>query len=232
MAIHVPDKWNVPSSLKTVLSRNKLSSSRRFSISVRKSLWCGRSLGCNSFRSWSLYSRNLLRSTVHTVTWETSPNSLLARLVGFCGLRRNVARTRSSLVTWSSARFLLSKNATRFSKRLVPHVNGFYRKRFFTNIRTKPALNQCRWMVLFELQHTPRFLQLGNVRHFDGRLQRTNQWWPRVLGFKWRKTFKCSQTFCNKVCCGISIRLDTINFQSGTPYYVTFCMLFWSSVVL
>jgi hypothetical protein len=75
------DKWKVASSLKTILSENKLYSFRQFSISVRKFLRCGRSLGFNSCSSWNLYGRkdSLLRSTLHTVMWETSPSSLLDR---------------------------------------------------------------------------------------------------------------------------------------------------------
>jgi hypothetical protein len=46
-----PDKSKVASSLKTILSKNKWSSSRWFSISVQKSPRCGRSLACNSCSS-------------------------------------------------------------------------------------------------------------------------------------------------------------------------------------
>jgi hypothetical protein len=76
-----PDKWKVASSLKTILSKNKLYSLRQFSISVQKFLLCGRSLGFNSCNSWNVYSRkdNLIRSTLHTVMWEISPSSLLDR---------------------------------------------------------------------------------------------------------------------------------------------------------
>jgi hypothetical protein len=76
-----PDKWKVASSLKTILSENKLSSWRQFSISVQKFLRCGRSLGFNSCTSWNLCGRkdNLIRSTLHTVMWEISPSSLLDR---------------------------------------------------------------------------------------------------------------------------------------------------------
>jgi hypothetical protein len=67
-----PDKWKVASSLKTILSKNKLSSWRQFSISVQKFLRCGRSLGFNSCSSWNLYSRknNLLHR-------EITPSSVL-----------------------------------------------------------------------------------------------------------------------------------------------------------
>jgi hypothetical protein len=47
--------------------------------------------------------------------------------------------------------------------------------------------------------NTLRPFHVSKVRHFDGRQQRTNQWWPRVLGFKWRRTWgvdKCSETNC------------------------------------
>jgi hypothetical protein len=71
------DKWNVASSLQIILSKNKISCLRRFSISVQTFLRCGRSLGFNTFSSWNLY--NLIRSTLHSVVWEISPSSLLDR---------------------------------------------------------------------------------------------------------------------------------------------------------
>jgi hypothetical protein len=52
-----PDKWMVALSLKTILSKNKLSSSRWFSVSVQKSLQCGWLLSFNSCGSWNLYGR-------------------------------------------------------------------------------------------------------------------------------------------------------------------------------
>jgi hypothetical protein len=44
-------------------------------------------------------------------------------------------------------------------------------------------------MVLFEMQHTLRLFHVSKVLHFDRRLQRTNECWPRVEGFEWRKTW-------------------------------------------
>jgi hypothetical protein len=70
------------------------------------------------------------------------------------------------------------QKSNQFSKRLVPLVNWFSHRWFFTILRTKQPLNQCFWMVLFELQHT---LYVSKVCHFDGRLHRTTYWWPLLL---------------------------------------------------
>jgi hypothetical protein len=94
---------------------------------------------------------------------------------------------------------------------------------FFTIIRTNPPLTQCRWMVLFELQHTLPLLHIRKVRHFYGRLQRTNQWWPRVLDFKRHKTWNVDKRSVTN-CCDITIRLVTLNFQIYIPYSVTPCI--------
>jgi hypothetical protein len=56
-------------------------------------------LGFNSCNSWNLYGQK----DNNNVMWETSPNSLLACLVDFCGLWRNYTRTQSSLITRLSA---------------------------------------------------------------------------------------------------------------------------------
>jgi hypothetical protein len=55
-----PDKWKVASSLKTILSKNKLYSLRQFSILVQKFLQCCQSLGFNSCSSWNLYGQKTI----------------------------------------------------------------------------------------------------------------------------------------------------------------------------
>jgi hypothetical protein len=134
-----PDVWKLASPMKSIFSKNKLSSSKRFSISVQKSLRRCRTLGCNFFSSWNQYSRkdNRLRNTLHTATWETSPNSLLARLVNFLPTtEKRRMNTLHSLVTWLSDRILpLSTNATSFSKWFVSLVNGFFHRSFLRNHR-------------------------------------------------------------------------------------------------
>jgi hypothetical protein len=95
---------------KTILSKNKLYSSRQFSISVQKFVWCGRSLGFNSCSSWNLYGRkdNLIRSsTLHIVMWEISPTSLLDRRTSTKHSRLWRLHSMATQITQSDTRGLL-----------------------------------------------------------------------------------------------------------------------------
>jgi len=179
------------------LSKNKLSYSKRFSISVQKTVRYSWSLCLNSCSSWNLYGRkdNRLCSTLHTVMWETSPNSLPACLVDFCRPRRDDTWTCSTISTLRHVhKFLFLTQMQPVLANDVPRINGFSHRCFRTTIHKTPPLNHCRRMVLFELQHTI-VSRVNKVRHSDGRLQRT-KWWPRVLDFKWCKTWNCWQMLC------------------------------------
>jgi hypothetical protein len=138
-----PDMWKVASYWNIFFPKNKLSSLRHFSLMVQKSFWRGWFLGFNFCSTWNLYGQKREPLTQHPSHCHVRdithfPPCLL------CGFLRTTEKrqtnTLHSLVTWSSAwiRLLHSVNATSFSRWLMPLVNGFSCRRFFTIICTKP----------------------------------------------------------------------------------------------